>query len=186
MKKVMVSLLVLGLMLLTPLSVLAEVKVVPSIPNDPTSESEDDQGLVKVFPIYVELTGDPGETFTDNSFKFEFEFGPAIKDFVCEDYGDYTATSDGSVGAGAVCTFASDAQAGTGKIQVGTISVLVDKNAKDSDCTIKYMLGEASATFNKPNPNTGATIPYEIILGGLALAAGAYVVANKKTKLYKI
>lgn len=186
MKKVMVSLLVLGLMLITPLSVLAEVKVVPSIPNDPSSESENDSGLVKVFPIYVELTGDEGETFTDNSFKFEFEFGPAIQNFACDDYGDYTATAEGDVGSGATCTFASEAEATIGKVQVGTISVLVDKNASDSDCTIKYMLGEASATFNKPNPNTGATIPYEIILGGLALAAGAYVVASKKTKLYKI
>lgn len=186
MKKAMVSLLVMGLMLLTPLSVLAETRVIPSIPNDPSSQSEQDDGLVKVFPIYVELTGEAGETFTENEFKFEFEFGPAITDFKCDGYGEYDAEPTGTVNSGATCTFRSDAEATTGKVQVGTISVLIKKDAADKDCTIKYMLGEASATFNKANPSTGATIPYEIILGGLALAAGAYVVTSKKTKLFKI
>lgn len=186
MKKTMVSLLVMGLMLLTPLSVLAEMKVIPSIPNNPSSEREEDSGLIKDFPIYVELTGDAGEKFTDNTFKFEFEFGPAITNFTCDGYGEYDAETGGTVSSNPTCTFTSSAEETTGKVQVGTISVLIKKDAADKDCTIKYMLGEATGTFNKENPNTGATIPYEIILGGLALAAGAYAVTSKKTKLYKI
>ncbi len=186
MKKVMVSLIVICLMLIAPLSVLADVRVTPSIPNDPTTQKDNDKGFVKTFPIYVELTGDEGETFQDSNFKFEFDFGPAITNFNCDGYGEYEVETTGDVQTGGTCTFSTASTIGLGKAQVGTISVLIDKNAADSDCTIRYMLGEASSVFNKTNPDTGASVPYEIIIGGLVLAAGAYVVTSKKTKLFKI
>ena len=47
MKKVMVSLIVICLMLIAPLSVLADVRVTPSIPNDPTTQKDNDKGFVK-------------------------------------------------------------------------------------------------------------------------------------------
>ncbi len=185
MKKVMISLFVLGLMLLTPLSVLAEIQVIPSIPNEPSSSKDTENGMVKTFPIYVELTGDE-DNFTDNHFDFTFEFGSAIKEFTCDGYGNFEAKTGGDVSTQGTCTFTNSSQINLGKSQVGTISVRVDKNASDADCTIKYMLGSASSTFNTNNPNTGVSIPYEIIIGGLVLAAGAYIVTSKKTKLYKI
>lgn len=185
MKKKFLSLVVLALILFMPVMALADMKIVPEIPN--TAIATDDKGdnVEKTYPIYLNVTENTdNKSVTTTTFKFTF--GSAIVDARCAGANGFEGSFSSTGEHAGTCTFTSAAGSTGDKIQVGTITVVAKKNAADEDCKIDYMAEDVKGTFNKANPTTGASIPVGIIAGGFALAAGAYFVTSKKNRLYKI
>jgi len=186
MKKAISFLLAFGLLIM-PMTAFA-VSFKPSIPENELQEVTNADGTVtKTYNVYVDIEKEAGEGDTEkNSFDFSFEYGSAIKTFTCADAGDFIATeSTSGTGNTKNCSFAlPEGKKLTGnKVKVGAVTITVDKNAKNEDCFVNYMLEGASG---KINPETGANIPYAFIAGGLFVAAVVYFTTKKRTKLYKI
>jgi LPXTG-motif cell wall-anchored protein len=182
MKKVLALLLVLGVLLMYPLDTFAASAAY--LPSEPSKKVDNGDGtMTYYYPVSLNNTGSEA-TADFTKVEITFSYGPAIKSFTCGDAGKFTA-SQTNAAAGAACTFtASEADPGKGsEIQVGTITVVVNKNAPDEDCTIKYTYKGAEG---KIVPETGVSIPYAIIAGGAVLAVGVYFATKKKTKLQRI
>lgn len=186
MKKSILSLIVLTLLLFMPVAVFAEMILEPSIPDTPLSTEDKGDNVSKTYPIYLNVKqNDDNKSVTTVTFKFKF--GNAIVATpVCTGAngfeGSFSDTGDNT----GTCVFTSSTGSSGDKIQVGTITVLAKKNAPDEDCQIDYWAEDVKGTFNKGNPNTGASVPFGIIAGGLTLALGAYFVSSKRNALYKI
>ena len=182
MKKAMLYLLVLGMMLVAPFSVDATTSA--SISNTPVSseKSEDGTTVKKTYEVYVTTT----EKESLDSVEFGFKYGVAITDFVCADAGEFVSEEQTTTGQNTVtCKFTvpNDGSASGEKILVGKVVVTAKMDAPDADCTIEYAYNGATG---KINPETGVSVPYAVIAGGIVLATGVYFVTKKRTKLYKI
>ena len=178
MKKFWALLLVLGVLLANPLGVFAESKI--SITENTSAKVDNGDGtLTKVYNVALKNT-DTEATADFTKVEISFSYGSAITSFTCGDNGKFTATQDGGK-----CTFnASEENPANGaEFEVGKLTVVVKKNAADADCVIKY---EYEGAEGKINPNTGASVPYIIITGGVVLAAGVYFATKKRTKLQRI
>ena len=183
MKKALVSLLVLGFAALVPLGVFA--KTSPFISNTPDKETNNGDGTItRVYSIFINTT--ENEELEDATIGFQY--GSAVTKLTCAGAGDFDLDSQSTTGASSVsCTFAAEDEAVSGeKILVGQVTVVVNEDADDEDCSIDYVFDGATGTINKENPKTGASVPYVFIAGGILVAAGAFLVTRRNTKLYKI
>lgn len=185
MKKKFLSLVVLALVLFMPVMAFAEMKIVPEIPNTPTNSIDKGDNVEKTYPIYLNITeNSDNQVVTETIFKFTF--GSAIVSASCAGANGFEGSFEDTGNSTGTCKFTSTTGSSDKKIQVGTITVVANKNAADEDCKIDYYAEDVTGTFNKQNPTTGASVPVGIIAGGFALAAGAYFVTSKKNRLYKI
>ena len=180
MKKAMLFLAVLGAMIICPFGVDAKLKL--EIGKDPVSakDTEDKKAVIKTYDIYV--VTDANEKVEKAEVKFEY--GKAITELKCKDASDYVASQNGENPVKCAFELPSEKEPKQGeKIKVGQIEITAKKDAKDADCTINYTFEGASG---KMNPNTGISIPYAFIIGGVVLAAGVYYATNKKSKLVRL
>lgn len=181
MKKVLVSFLVLiGLFLLTPVAFASEKAVISTTPDSEVTNS--DGTVTKTYSVYIETTA--GEKL--DTAELGFQYGTAITTFTCAGANDYSVTQEATGQNSATCKWAlpegSEGKSGE-RILLGTIKAVVNKDAKDEDCTIQYAFKGATG---KVNPETGVAVPYVIIGSGVLLAAGLFIVTRRRTKLYKI
>lgn len=183
MKKVLALLLVLGVLISYPLDIFAEEgQSALYMPSSPSKKEDNGDGtLTYYYPITVNNTGD----FATKPFEkveVQFTFGSAITSYTCSGTGKYTATQTNAANGGK-CTFTSSAaDPGTGdKISIGTLVVVLQKDGKDCSIKARYLGVESDIV-----PETGVSVPYAIILGGVVLAAGVYFVTKKKTRLQRI
>jgi len=183
MRKVFVSLLVLGLFLMLPLRAFATTSL--EISSTPDSEKANDDGTVtKTYSIYMVTTANEEV----QNAKITFQGGAAVKNITCADGGNFQMENqEGSTTNSAVCTFSvpNGGKESGAKFQIGTLSIKVNKDAPDEDCTINYTFNGVEG-YVKSNPTTGASVPYLVIGGAIILAAGVYFVTSRRTKLYKI
>lgn len=180
MKKVMLYLLALGTLVMCPFTVSAKTAL--EIGDAVSSkESEDKKSVEKTYEVYVKTT--EGEGLTKVTVKFDY--GKAITKFNCADADPFVADqkTEGNV---VTCEYAlpseTEAQKGD-KILVGKVVLTADKNASDEDCHVNYTYEGATG---KINPNTGISVPYAFILGGVVLAASVYFATSKKSKLVRL
>lgn len=184
MKKAMFYLLVLGFLFLVPLAVYAAT-LTPSIPNNVVNEVKNSDGTIsKTYNIYVAISNNTDNT-TIKDAEFEFTTGTAVESFQCGDANTFVATTTSTGANSGKCTFAipNDGSVGAANNLVGTITVKVKANAKDEDCVINYSYNGSSGSVN---PQTGVSLPYAVIAGGLLIATGVYFVTKKRTKLFRI
>lgn len=190
MKRVVLSLLMIGLLVFMPLSVSAADAWKINIPNTASSDVKSPDGtyFTKTYPVNLVFeANDSGSVVKDAKVTFTVS-KKAARRFTCEGAGTFvkdqqnTPNDENYV---IVCNFTSETGTST-DAQIGSLVLEVNADARDEDCTITYEFNGSTGTFNKNNPSTGASIPYGIIAGGLVLAAGAYFVTSKKTKLYNI
>ena len=182
MKRAMLYLLVLGLLLMAPFNVNATTAA--SISNTPvdSKNSEDGKSVIKTYDVYITTT----ENEELETAEFGFEYGSAITKFECADAGEFVVEDQEITAENKLtCKFSvpNDGSASGEKILVGKVKVTAKMNAADEDCQIIYSYNGAKG---KINPPTGVNVPYTIIVGGIAIAAGLYFVTKKKTKLYQI
>ena len=181
MKKVLVFLLVLGIGVILPLSVYASVRI--NIDNTPDTTSDNgDETVTRVYSIYETISGEDEEI---NNTTVQFTYGSAVTSFVCQSAGEFELTGQTVENGITKCTFTipnGETTSGS-NVVVGKISVTVNKNASDEDCTINYGLDSVTG---KINPDTGSHLPYVLVGGGAVLAVGIYFATRRKSKLYKI
>lgn len=118
--------------------------------------------------------------------KVKFAGGKALTDLKCTGNANWTVTSDKQASGELICTFkAKNTQKGA-SLELGKLSFnnrVDEEGFAEADCQLEVTLISATGDIN---PETGASLPYIIVLGGLALAAIAYYNSNKRTKLHKI
>lgn len=121
-----------------------------------------------------------------SSISVQFKNGKRIEDFKCVGNADWTATQQDTASGEIICTFkANGAKKKGSSLTLGTITFnnTVTADDTDADCLITATFKGA---YGEINPDTGASLPYIVLIGGLLLAGVVYSNANKKTKLHKI
>ena len=175
MKKKVAFLLAFALLLVMPFAVSADLTL--KIKNGDTKEAGDK--VRKDYKVMVVTT----EEEAVGEVEVKFTYGSAITAFSCGDAGEFVAEESNKEGNSVTCTFSAATEVKGQEIEVGSVVLEANKNAKDEDCTIEYTFNGAKG---KINPNTGAEVPYAYIVGGLVLAAGVYFVTKKKSALHRI
>ena len=179
MKKLFALLLVLGVLLAFPLNALADVSF--KLPSDPNKKEDVGNNTMKYYYNLKLVNTDDSEI---EGTKLVFRGGPAVKSFICVANDNFTVTQDVDDDL-TVCEFTpknDDAVSGE-TIELGQLVALIDLNAKDEDCTIEYGLKQVTG---KITVNTGSSVPYIIITGGIVLGATVYFATKKKSKLQRI
>ena len=177
MKKIFLML--IAMLMVAPMVVFAENKIIVSIPqkNDSkiTTDTDQETGITKKkFPIYVvqtDATVKVERVVIDVTWKSNGIADNGIN-FIAES--PYEMTKDGDKG-----TFtASEANAVAGKkVFVGYVEVTIKTSA--SDCSFKY----------EPRVNgvkTGSFVSYIALGAGVLLLGGIYVATRSKKKMYNI
>lgn len=122
------------------------------------------------------------------SIQILFTLGKRIEDFKCVGNDDWTVkqvkNSDGTI----TCTYSAKSSKKSGTtLSLGTLTynntIGKEENDTDEDCKINAALVKATGEIN---PDTGASLPYIILLGGILIAGAVYTNTNKKTKFNRI
>ena len=180
MKKLFALLLVLGVLLAIPAGVSADIAF--GLSREPNKKEKTSETTMNY--IYnLEVSRDATDDIETISLKFRAG-GSAVKSFTCVANDKYTvsqSTDDDLT----ICAFTAkdpDAEVGT-QVSLGQLVAKIDLDADDDDCTIWYQLGDVEG---KVTVNTGASVPYIIITGGIVLGAAVYFATKKKSKLQRI
>ena len=203
MKKVILNTLIMGLAIMLPVVVMADenetsnnttnttntVKLVISVPEKLVEVGEDidstNKTRTKTYDLVVNSNIDA--EVKEVVFKFEYAKDSATIALDCKEIsgGKYVVSEKGNPDDNPLtCTFAipTGKEAPVGKtFKVGQLVQTVDIEASEDDCNVNYYLES-----NKANPKTGISIPYTLIVGGIAAAGVIYFATQKKNKMYKI
>ena len=182
MKKLFALLLAMGVLLALPLDALAVSAV--KIPSSPDKKVDNGDGTMTYYYSISLANTDDEATQEFQKVELEFNYGPAITSFTCGNNDEFTASQTGDASL-TECVYTAKAEDGVKgeKIELGQLVVIVKKNAEDKDCTINYSYKGAEG---KVTVNTGSSVPYMIITGGIVLGAAVYFATKKKSKLQRI
>lgn len=179
MKKLLALLLVLGVLVAFPLNAYADIAF--NLPQTPNSKEDAGNDTMK-YHYNLKLVNTGNEEV--EGAELVFRGGPAVKSFTCvgNDAFSVEQSTDDDL---TVCKFTlkEEEEVTDASIAVGELVALIDLKAKDEDCTIEYGLKQVTG---KITVNTGSSVPYIVITGGIVLGAAVYFATKKKSKLQRI
>ena len=180
MKKLLALLLVIGVLVAFPLNAYAVV----SFDLAKTPKTKEDAGNDAMKYYYdLELVNTSSEDVDGAKLVFRAK-GSAVKSFTCVANDAFTVeqTSEDDL---TYCQFnpKDEEVVSDDVIKLGQLVALIDLNAEDDDCTIEYGLKQLTG---KVTVNTGSSVPYIVITGGIVLGAAVYFATKKKSKLQRI
>ena len=187
MKKTIISVMVV-LVLLCPIIVFGLTNKLDISNTASSKEDLGDNKMKQYNDVYFYTTDvQEGEDTSVTSLQFTIvSTGPAVEAVECVSGDGFTANTQKNDDNTVTCVYTATASEGVKgeKIAVGKVAITADKNSPDKDCTVEYKLD--SVDGKKVPPETGASLPYVIVGAGIVIAAGAYVVTRRKSKLFNV